>query len=71
MPSDILDSCPINATFGSNISYSPSFPKWVAIKDGTYNSMIITFTDQNLNTINIKDPNLLLSLMIRTRNNLE
>lgn len=71
MPSDILDSCPINATFGSNISYSPSFPKWVAIKDGTYNNMTITFTDQNLNTINIKDPNLLLSLMIRTRSNLE
>ena len=66
-PSDILDSCPINATFGSNITYNPSFQKWITIKDGTYSSMIITFADQNLNTIQIKDPNLLLSLLIRKK----
>ncbi len=67
MPSDILDACPINATFGSNITYNPTFPKWIAVKDGTYNSLTITFQDQNLNTINIIDPNLLLSLLIRKK----
>jgi hypothetical protein len=70
MPSDILDACPINATFGSNITYNPTFPKWIAIKDGTYNNLTITFQDQNLNTINIKDPNLLLSLLIRKKKNI-
>jgi hypothetical protein len=70
MPSDILDACPINATFGSNITYNPTFPKWIAVKDGTYNSLTITFQDQNLNTINIIDPNLLLSLLIRKKKNI-
>jgi hypothetical protein len=31
MPSDIMDSIPINAAFGSNITYQPPFPKWVKI----------------------------------------
>ena len=65
MPSDILDSVPINATFGSNITYTPAFPKWVKVKDGAYNSLVITFADQNLNTLYAQDPNILLTLMLR------
>ena len=71
MPSDILDCIPINSTFGSNITYSPSFPKWIKIKDGTYNNMIITLTDQNFNTIYARDSNIILNLMIRQRSNIE
>ena len=71
MPSDILDCVPINAQFGSNITYSPSFPKWIKIKDGIYNSMIISLTDQNFNTIYARDPNLILTLMIRQRSIIE
>lgn len=71
MPSDILDCVPINSTFGSNITYSPSFPKWIKIKDGTYNNMIITLADQNFNTIYARDPNLILTLMIRQRSVIE
>jgi len=67
MPSDILDLVPINGTFGYNITYDPSFEKWIAIRDGTYSSMIITFTDQNNNTLYSRDPNLALSLLIRKR----
>ena len=67
MPSDILDCVPINATYGSNITYAPSFPKWIKIKDGIYNSMTITLTDQNFNTIYARDPNLIITLMIRQR----
>lgn len=65
MPSDIADSFPINSTFGTNITYTPSFPKFVSIKDGTYNSMIITLVDQNYNTIIARDPNILITLSIR------
>jgi hypothetical protein len=65
MPSDIVDSCNINTTFGSNITYSPNFPKWVKLKDGSYNSMIVSMVDQNLNTIYAQDPNILISLLIR------
>jgi len=64
-PSDILDGVPINSTFGSNITYDPSFEKWVKMKDGTFNQMTITFNDQNLNTLFAQDPNILLTLLIR------
>ncbi len=64
-PSDILDSFNINATFGANITYSPNFPKFVKLKDGIYNSMIISMVDQNLNSISAQDPNVLITLMIR------
>jgi hypothetical protein len=66
-PSDILDLVPINATFGSNITYNPSFQRWLSIGDGTYSSMTITFNDQNLNTLYSKDPNLALTLLIRKK----
>ena len=67
MPSDILDCVPINAQFGSNITYDPSYAKWIKIKDGIYSSMTITLTDQNFNTIYARDPNLIITLMIRQR----
>ena len=65
MPSDILDSFNINATFGSQITYSPSYEKWVSIKPGTYNNFIITFQDQNFGIVQINDPNILIALMIK------
>ena len=64
-PSDILDSFNINATFGANITYSPNFPKFIRLKDGTYNSMILTMVDQNLNSISAQDPNVLITLIVR------
>ena len=63
---DILDCSPITTTFGSNIIYQPVSENWVRLKAGSYSSMIITFTDQNGNTIYMNDPNILLSLLIRT-----
>ena len=66
-PSDILDLIPINCTFGSNLTYNPSFERFLKIRDGTYSSMTITFTDQDLNTLYSKDPNLALTLLIRQK----
>ena len=67
MPSDILDNIPINSTFGSNITYDPSFEKWVKLRDGKYNSMILTFTDESNNTLYANDSNISLSLLIRQK----
>jgi len=67
MPSDILDNIPINSTFGSNITYDPSFEKWVKLRDGKYNSMILTFTDENNNPLYANDSNISLSLLIRQK----
>ena len=68
-PSDILDSFNINAAFGSNITYSPNFPKFMKIKDGNYHSIVVNMVDQNLNGISAQDPNILITLMIRTTSN--
>ena len=66
MPSDIITSIPINATFGSNINYVPTFEQFVNIKAGVYNNLLISFTDQNFSQIYAKDPNVIITLIIRS-----
>jgi len=67
MPSDILDSIPIeNVQFGSNINFSPSFQRWISIIDGTYNSLILTLTDENNTPIVAQDNNSLITLVLET-----
>lgn len=67
VPSDIMDGFAINSTFGSNITYDPSFEKWVKLKDGVYNSLTLNIVDQNLNTISSVDPNVAITLLIREK----
>ena len=69
VPSDILDGFPItsNVSFGSNITYDPSFEKWVDISDGTFSNLSITFNDQNFNNIVARDPNCCITLIIREK----
>jgi hypothetical protein len=64
-PTDVLDSFPINASFGTNISYQPSFEKWVRLTEGTYSSFTITLVDENYNTIYSLDSNSTISLLIK------
>jgi len=67
MPSDILDSVPIvDTSFGANINYSPSFEKWISITDGTYNSLLITLTDENNISLVAQDSNSLFTLVLET-----
>jgi hypothetical protein len=67
MPSDILDSIPIvDTAFGANLNYSPSFEKWISITDGTYNSLLITLTDENNINIVAQDRNSLFTLVLET-----
>jgi hypothetical protein len=67
-PTDIIDSMPINnVSFGSNITYEPSFEKFVDVSDGTFNSFEFSFRDQNLNDIYAKDPNVSITLIIRPK----
>ena len=61
---------PINdVSFGSNITYEPSFEKFVTVSDGTFNTFTFSFRDQNLNEIYAKDPNVSITLIIRPRKN--
>jgi hypothetical protein len=67
-PSDILDSLPIHdSTFGSNITYEPSFEKFISLSDGTFNNFTFSFRDQNLNEIYARDPNVSITLIIRQK----
>ena len=67
-PTDILDSMPINdVSFGSNITYQPSFERYVSVSDGTFNTFTFSFRDQNLNDIYAKDPNVSITLIIRPK----
>ena len=69
VPSDILDSMPINSTsFGSNITYDPSFEKYITLSNGTFNNFTFSFRDQNLNEIYARDPNVSITLIIRKKN---
>lgn len=64
IPSNILDSFPINATFGSNINYAPTFASWVNLNAGRYDNFTISFVDQNFNTIIANDDNVTITLQI-------
>lgn len=67
IPSDVLDTIPINTTFGSNINYSPSIVKNVRLQAGIYQKLEINIVDQNLNSINILDSNVSISILINNK----
>jgi hypothetical protein len=65
MPSDILDTFSISSSFGSNITYTPPYEKWISIQEGKYNHITISFQDQNFNTLQANDPNILIAILLR------
>ena len=64
-PSDILDSFPINAAFGANINYQPSFSKWVKVADGTYSQFTILLCNELLQPVIAEDNRSLFTMLIR------
>ncbi len=64
-PTNILDTVAITSTFGSNINYSPPYEKWVFVTPGSYSSFLINILDQNFDTIQANDSNILISLLLR------
>lgn len=65
MPSDIVDSIPIDAVVGANVTYQPNFPKWVKLKAGKYSYMNVQFVDQDNNAIQAIDSNVLITLLLQ------
>lgn len=64
-PTNVLDTFSPNASFGSNITYTPYQSKWIDTKAGQYTQMTCTIIDQNYNPIRFNDSNVLISLMVR------
>jgi hypothetical protein len=65
MPSNILDTFSINASFGSNIEYIPPYKKWISIQPGTYSSLSVVFQDQIFFALQANDSNVLIALLLR------
>jgi hypothetical protein len=64
-PTDILDTAPINATYGSNIQYLPISDNFIQLRPGTYSSLVITLCDQNYNPLYALDNNVLMTFLIK------
>ncbi len=64
-PTNVLDTLAITNTFGSNINYSPPYEKWVPCVQGSYSNFEIDLLDQNFDTIQANDSNILISLLLR------
>jgi hypothetical protein len=64
-PTDIIESIPITATFGSNINYIPPSDIYMKMKTGRFTKMTLTFQDQSFNNLLMNDSNILVSLLVR------
>jgi len=66
-PTDVLDTIPITSSFGTNINYQPTQLKWMKLSSGVFQSVIITFVDQNLNSIVARDSNVCISILLKNK----
>lgn len=67
-PSTILYSfTPGGATFGNLIESSPNQLSFVDIVDGNYNFFEVRFLDQDFNDVELNDSNLVIQLLIKTK----
>lgn len=69
-PTDVLDTIPITSSFGTNINYTPTQLKWMKLSSGVFQSVIITFVDQNLNSIVARDSNVCISILLKNKGNI-
>lgn len=66
IPSTLLYSfTPAGTTFGDIIAVQPPEMSFVDIQDGSYTDLTIEFRDQSFNRIAIRDPNLVILLVIK------
>ena len=69
IPTDVLDTFSLSGvSFGNNIVYTPTYEKWIQIKDGNYDTMFVYFQDQNFNEIIANDNNVMISMLIKNGN---
>lgn len=56
-----------NVDFGSEIQIEPKWPLFVPIADVSASQMTLTFTDENFVPLNMQDPHVTMTLLIRGR----
>lgn len=65
-PSTIYSFSP-NVTFGSNINVNVNEYAWIDVIPGSYTQFDITFTDQNYNQFQANDPNAIIQLLLKSK----
>lgn len=68
VPGDILATFDAQgSSVGQLISVKPTEYNWIPISDGSYASITLTLVDQSERFVRIRDPNLLISILVRPR----
>lgn len=68
-PDNVLHSFTMKSASGYLNTERPNFINWMQIARGSYQYVEITFLDQNMNKINLRDPQILVQLLFRQVNN--
>lgn len=63
---DVLDTFSVgNTSFGTNITYSPPYEKWISMNHGYHHTLVLYLQDQNFNRIEANDSNIMISLLLK------
>jgi hypothetical protein len=63
----LLHSFILNADFGYLNSERPNETSYLPITNGSYNTIELRFQDQDLRPIQIRDPQILINLLLRQK----
>jgi hypothetical protein len=66
-PPDAFYSFSPNIGFGSNILVAPSVVGWIDCKEGSFSHLDIQLVDQNFIPMNLKDNNICIQLLIKSK----
>jgi hypothetical protein len=59
------------SSFGDIITVAPNSLSFLPCKQGSYNQMTIEFKDQDYNNVKLQDNQMVMMLVLRTRNDIE
>jgi len=68
IPNTLLSAFPPSAAFASQFVFSPNQLSFIDCQPGSYGSFNVTFYDQNLRSIEMQDNQIVVLLIIRSRN---
>jgi hypothetical protein len=68
IPNTLLSAFPPSSAFASQFVFGPFQMSFIDVQPGAYSSFTIQFFDQNLRSIVMQDPQIVVLLVIRTKN---
>jgi hypothetical protein len=68
IPNTLLSAFPPSAAFANQFTFSPNEMSFIDTQPGSYGSFLVQFYDQNLRQIEMEDSQIVILLVIRTKN---